>query len=306
VIANLGDDVERGAPLYAIQATEVVQAQNDLVSSAAALAKARALLNLAQTSENRQRDLYAAKASALKDWQQSQSDLVGAQSDLRSSEIALAAARDRLRILGKSDQEIAAFEATGKMNSEATVRSPITGTVIQRKVGLGQNITAGASDPVYSIGDLRTVWLIANVRESDAPLMRPGQEVEVAVLAYPGRVFKARLVYVAPSVDPATRRLAVRAEVDNTDGALKPEMFASFSIITGEDVAAPAVPEGSIVYEGDTARVWVVGDDGAIASRPIEVGHTQNGLVEVRKGLQAGEKVVTSGTLFIDRAAHGD
>ena len=105
----------------------------------------------------------------------------------------------------------------------------------------------------------------ANVREADAPLMRIGQAVEVHVLAFPGRVFQAKISWVAPSIDPNTHRLSVRADVENPDGALKPGMFANFSIITGEAQTAPAVPQSAIVYEGDTAHVWVAGDDGTIA-----------------------------------------
>ncbi|HYL23936.1 MAG TPA: efflux RND transporter periplasmic adaptor subunit, partial [Burkholderiales bacterium] len=161
----------------------------------------------------------------------------------------------------------------------------------------------GASNPVYSIGNLSTVWLIANVRETDARTVSVGQLVEVRVLAYPGRVFKARLTWIAPSIDVATRRLPVRAEVENPDGALKPMMFASFSIITGGEVAAPAVPQSAVIYEGDKARVWVALEDGSVAARSITVGRTNEGMVEVTQGLAAGEKIVASGTLFIDRAA---
>jgi cobalt-zinc-cadmium efflux system membrane fusion protein len=130
--------------------------------------------------------------------------------------------------------------------------------------------------------------------------------VEVRVLAYPGRIFKAKLAYVAPSVDPNTHRLPVRAEVENPDGALKPEMFARFSIITGDDTEAPAVPESAVVYEGETARVWVAGADKSLALRQIRVGRISEGKVEVVAGLAPGEQVVTSGSLFIDRAAKGD
>ncbi|MBV9189582.1 MAG: efflux RND transporter periplasmic adaptor subunit, partial [Betaproteobacteria bacterium] len=155
----------------------------------------------------------------------------------------------------------------------------------------------------YSIGDLSTVWLIANVRETDARLVQIGQAVNVRVLAYPGRVFNAHITWIAPSIDPATRRLPVRAEVDNTDGALKPQMFANFSIYTGSDIAAPAIPQSAVIYEGDKAHVWVALDDGTVASRSIKIGHTNDTLVEVTEGLKAGEKIITSGTLFIDRAA---
>lgn len=301
--ASLGDHVKQGAPLFAIEASEFVQGQNDLITAAAALNKAKSALNLAQINEKRQHELFDARAGALKDWEQAQSDLAGAQSDERSAEIALAAVRNRLRILGKSDAEIGALETAQRMDPAATVLAPIAGTVTDRQVGLGQYIQSGASNPVFTIGDLSTVWLIANVRETDAPLMRVGQPVEVRVLAFPGKVFKAKLTYVAPSVDPNTHRLPVRAEVENPDGGLKPEMFASFSIITGEETNRIGVPQSAVVYEGDTARVWVANADGTISARTIEAGRVNDGVVEVLSGLAAGDKIVTSGTLFIDRAA---
>jgi membrane fusion protein, heavy metal efflux system len=309
VIAKLGDKVKTGEPLMAVQATEVVQAQNDLVAALATMNTARSQLRLAEANEKRQHELYLARSGALKDWLQSQAELSTAQNALRSAETARAAARNRLRILGKSTAEIAAQEDspnTQQMNPEAIVRAPIAGTVVQRQVGLGQYIASaanGASNPVYSIGNLATVWLIANVRETDARTVGIGQPVEVRVLAYPGRVFKARLTWIAPSIDATTRRLPVRAEVENPDGALKPMMFASYSIITGGEVAAPAVPQSAVIYEGESARVWVALDDGSVAARAITVGRTNDSMVEVTQGLAAGEKIIASGTLFIDRAA---
>ena len=137
-------------------------------------------------------------------------------------------------------------------------------------------------------------------------MINVGLHLEVRVLAYPGRVFKGKVSYVAPSIDPNTHRLPVRADVENPDGALKPGMFANFSIITGEAATAPAVPQEAIVYEGDRARVWVAGDGDTLALREIRAGRTSGGMVEVRAGLSAGEQVVTSGTIFIDRAARAD
>jgi cobalt-zinc-cadmium efflux system membrane fusion protein len=306
LIASPGDRIEKGLPLFAIEATENVQALNDLLAAIGQVNKLRSQLNLAQANETRQRELYEAKAGSLKDWQQSQADLVGMRNDLNSAEIALAAIRNRLRILGKSDKEIAEAEAARRINAETIVGSPIGGTVLLRKVGLGQYLNAGGSDPVYVIGDLSTVWLIANVKETDAPKIKLGADVAVHVLAYPGRTFRARVTYVASSVDPATRRLGVRAEVDNEDSALKPEMFASFAISTGDDVKAPAVPQNAIIYEADTARVWVARDDRSIVSRQIKTGVANDGLVQVATGLEPGEKIVTKGSLFIDRAAKSD
>lgn len=309
LFVKAGDHVNKGDPLLALAAAEFVQGQNDLISAIAALNTARSQVRLTTINEKRQHELYEAKAGALKDWQQAQADLESAKNNLRTAEIALAAVRNRLHILGNADDEISALETAQKMGAEAIVAAPINGTVIQRQVGLGQYINSasnGGANPIFSIGNLSMVWLLANVRETDAPLMRLDEPVEVHVLAYPGRVFKAKISYVAPSVDPNTHRLPVRAEVENPDGALKPEMFARFSIITGDDATAPAVPEDAVVYEGETARVWVARDDKSLAVRDIRVGRISDGKVEVRAGLEPGEKVVTSGTLFIDRAAKGD
>jgi len=310
LFAKAGDHVDKGAPLLALEASEFVQGQNDLISAVAALNTARSQLKLAAINEKRQHELFDAKAGALKDWQQAQADLESAKNTERSAEIALAAVRNRLHILGKSDREIDDLETARKMDPQAIVTAPIGGTVIQRQVGLGQYINstaAGASTPVFSIGDLSVVWLVANVRETDAPLMHVGAPVDVRVLAYPGRVFKAKLTYVAPAIDANTHRLPVRAEVENADGALKPEMFASFSIMTGDAVAAPAVPQESVIYEGDVAHVWLAHDDKSLSLRQIRTGRTDaDGMVEVLAGLEPGETVVTSGSLFIDRAAQGD
>jgi cobalt-zinc-cadmium efflux system membrane fusion protein len=311
VIAMLGDVVEPGAPLFVIHASEFVQAQNDLITGLANLATARSQLTMAQTTEKRTHELYLAQGGSLKDWQQAQTDLITTQNTVRADEIALHAVRSRLRILGKTDAEIAALEAqpTQKLEPVAIVPAPIGGTITQRQIGVGQYINSeagGATNPVYTISDLSTVYLIANVREADAPLMHVGDPVEVRVLAYPDRVFKAKISWIAASIDPNTRRLSVRADVENPDGALKPGMFASFSIITGNTQTAPAVPQSAIVYEGNATRVWVAGDDGTIAARSIRIGQVANGMVEVLDGLSQGEKVVTSGALFIDRAASSD
>ena len=141
LIAKPGDVVEPGAPLFAIDASEYVQGQNDLVTAVAGVEKAKSRLVLAQTSEKRQRELLAIRGGALKDLEQAQSDLVGAQGDMRAAEIALAASRNRLRILGRSDEEIAKLEKVDRIGAETIVAAPIGGTVIQRRVGLGQYLS---------------------------------------------------------------------------------------------------------------------------------------------------------------------
>jgi membrane fusion protein, heavy metal efflux system len=317
--ATTGDDVAQGAPLLAVQATEFVQAQNDLIATGAALRTAQAQLNLAATNEKRQHALYLAQGAALKDWQQSQLDLATAQGGFASARIALGSVRNRLRIFGKTDAEIARLEAASAsdtdgsdqlpLDPQAVVRAPIAGTIIGRQVGLGQNIVsvaAGGATPVFQIGDLSKVWLSANARESDAPALHVGDLVEVHVAALPGRTFKAKLSFVAASIDPATHRLPVRAEIDNSDRALKPQMFASFTIISGAASEFPAVPDDAVIFEGDTARVWVAHDNKTLELRAIKPGRESGGMIEARDGLHAGETVVTSGSVFIDRAAKSD
>jgi cobalt-zinc-cadmium efflux system membrane fusion protein len=270
-----------------------------------ALNTARSKLNLAQIVEKRQDDLYMGKAVPLKDWQQAQSDLTTTQNDLRSAETAVEATHNRLRILGRSEDQIAAFQQTRQISADTPISSPISGTVVQRKVGPGQFITSGASDPVFVIGDLSTVWLTAFVRESEAADVKVGQEIDFTVLALPGRMFKSNIDYVSAAIDPSTRRLLVRANIDNKEGLFKPEMFANVTIYAGADHSSVGVPKQALIYEGDRVRLWVAREDKSIELREIETGLTNGNLVEVRTNLKAGEKVITKGSLFIDRAASG-
>jgi membrane fusion protein, heavy metal efflux system len=289
VIAGLGDAVKSGAPLATVEASEFVQAQNDL-STAAAQVK------LARISETRKHALYDAKGGSLQDWQSAQADLTAAETSLNS-------VRNRLKILGVPDAQIDTLEASHSMSAAATIVAPIGGVVVDRQVGPGQFLQAGSGTPVFTIADPSSVWLLANVREADAALVHLGQSVEVRVLAYPKRTFKARITYVAALVDSTTHRIPVRAELPNPDAALKPEMFANFRILTSDSSDAPGVPEAAVVYEGDAAHVWVLSDDGLLAYRAIHTGRSNDGIVEVLDGLKPGEKVVTKGGLFIDQVA---
>ena len=303
-----GDTVTVGQPLFTVQATDMVQAQNDFISAATALNKARSAQNLAEIIDKRQRLLYEGKAVPLKEVQNARAALDAAENDVRSSEVALEAARNRLRILGKTDQEITDFQEKGTIDPATLITAPIAGTIVQRKVGPGQFVGSGSTDPVFIIGDLSTVWVVAFIRETEAPLVHVGQAIYFTVLAYPDRSFPANISYVAAAFDPSIRRLLVRATVNNSAGLLKPEMFASVKILTGEGDKAVAVPRDAIIYEGEAARVWVVRDkdsEKAIELRRIKAGLANGNTVEVVKGLAPGDRVITRGGLFIDRVAAG-
>jgi cobalt-zinc-cadmium efflux system membrane fusion protein len=289
VIAGLGDTVKAGAPLATVEATEFVQAQNDLSN---ALSQAK----IARINEARKHALYDARGGSLQDWQL-------AEADLAAAETALNAVRNRFRILGRSEKDIKTLEESRAMGPSATITAPIAGVVIDRQLGRGQYLQPGGGAPLFTIADASSVWLLANVRESDAGMVHVGQAVEVHVLAYPQRTFKARLTFVAALVDAATHRLPVRAAIDNHDSALKPEMFANFRILTSDASDAPAVPESAVVREGDATHVWVLSEAGLLAYRAIKVGRNNDGLLEVLDGLKAGDRIVTKGALFIDQAA---
>ena len=301
--ARAGDVVERGQLLFTVEATDMVQAQNDFIAAVTSLNKARSALKLAQIVDTRQRLLYDGKAVPLKEVQNARAALDAAENDVRAGEVALEATRSRLRMLGKSDEEIGDFQEKGAIDPATPIQAPIGGTIVQRKAGPGQYIGTGASEPVYIIGDLSTVWLVAFIRETDAPAVRVGQPLSFTVPAYPGRPFAADVSYVAPALDPATRRLMVRATVDNAERLLKPEMFASVKIQIGKGDMALAVPRRAVIYEGDVARIWVVRDENAIELRRIRVGATSGAMIHVVEGLRLGDRVITKGSLFIDRAA---
>jgi len=289
VIAGIGQHVRKGAPLFSIDASEFAQTQSDLLN-------ANTQLKLAKIAEERRHAAFDSKGGSLQDWQQAQADLAAART-------ALDSVRNRLRIFGETDEQIAALERVKTPSPVTVVSAPIDGVVTDRQVGPGQYLQSGNSTPVYTIGDLASVWLVADVREVDAPLVEVGQEIEVRVLALPARVFEAKVTSVDSAVDAVTRRVPVRATILNEDGKLKPQMFATFSIITSGESDALAVPEEAVVREGEAARVWVVQGVNDLRLRQIHTGRINNGMVEVLDGLEPGEKVVTRGSLFIDRAS---
>jgi cobalt-zinc-cadmium efflux system membrane fusion protein len=133
-----------------------------------------------------------------------------------------------------------------------------------------------------------------------------GATVSVVTPAWPGRTFQAKVTYVAPTLDPDTRRLPVRAVIANPDGALKPDMSAEVRIDSGPIGRSPAAPESAVIREGDTARVWVLDPDGALRIRPVVPGVLQDGMVQILKGLKPGERVVAKGALFVDQAGQPD
>jgi cobalt-zinc-cadmium efflux system membrane fusion protein len=303
LLAKPGDNIKQGSPLFEIDTPDLVQAESDLITAGIALAKSNAALELARRTEDRQHRLYANKAVALKDWEQAEADVKSAERDVRSAEATRTAARARLRVFGKTDEEVARIENERQLDRVARVPSPIVGTITSRKVGPGQYVKPDSPDPLFTVADLSTIWILADVYESDVPLLRVGQPVEVRVAAYPKEVFTARIAYINPSVDPATHRVAVRGVIENRGQRLKPDMFASFRIVTRSEILALAVPLNAIIHEGNRASVWVAQAGNQFVKREVTIGLEQDGYAQIVNGLRSGEQVAAEGSLFLTNAA---
>lgn len=300
LIARLGEHVEAGAPLVELDSVEVLPPQNDHVAAVGTLAKARTQLDLARLAETRARGLYEQKAGALKDWQQAQAALVAAENDARAAETALEATRQRLRIIGRDDDQIAELEVRRVTSRSVVIRAPIAGTVTARKVAVGQHVRGELSEPLCAISDLSTMWLEAQVPEADLAAVRVGDTIDVKVSALPGRTFRTRVAVIGSLSDAVTHRVVVRAVLPNPDGALKAEMFAAVTIETSEGRAAPAVPVRSVIREGSRDVVWVETEPMVFQRRDVTLGMEQDGRFEIRAGVGAGDRVVTVGAIFIE------
>ena len=220
LLARPGDSVVKGQPLFVIEAADTVQAQNDYIAAMTGVNKAKSALDLAEIQDKRAKDLFEGKAVPLKDYQQSQATLIQAQNDLRSSQTALEAARNKLRILGFTDDDIAAFRAQGRHQSRDH-----DFCADRRHRGAAQ----GRPRPICQfrrqrsgLCHRRSLHRLAarpSCARATPPRSAVGQEISFSVMALPGRSLTARINYVAAAIDPATRRLLVRATIDNKDGA---------------------------------------------------------------------------------------
>ncbi len=310
VSVTAGQAGRKGEPLASVAANEVIQAQSDLLAAHGAEQQAQAQLAQARANFERQTTLYKADAAARRDYEQARTDLGAAEQAAGNARAASAAAAGRVNVLNLASQLPALNRAAdrGRFLHEATLVSPIAGVVIQRQVGEGQfvnSVAGGAAQPLLAVSDTRSLWLVANLRDTDAQGVRIGDPIHAHIDALGGQEVAGRINFVAPAVDPNSRRVLVHAEIPNRDGRLRPEMFAQISILTGHPREAVAVPQGAVVYEGPKARVWVAKPNGVFGLREVALGVSQDGFVEVRSGVAPGERVAVAGALFLDEAGKG-
>jgi cobalt-zinc-cadmium efflux system membrane fusion protein len=283
---NIGDDVKAGDTLFTIDSPDLLQAESTLLATAG-------VLELQKRTLARVTQLLKQGGSAQKDVDQSTSDEQTAEGNFK-------AARDAVRIFGKTDAEIDQIVEMRKVDSVLLVPSPISGRIVARSAAPGFLTQPGNAPAPYSVADLSTMWMIANVIETDAPAYKLGQSVEVTVPAYPGTVFKGRVTTVGSIIDPNTHRQLVRSQIDDPKHLLRSGMFASFVIRVGDPMRSLAVPVNGVVREGDgTMTVWVTSDNLHFTKRTVKVGLQQDGWTQILEGLQPAEIVVTDGAVFL-------
>jgi cobalt-zinc-cadmium efflux system membrane fusion protein len=283
---NVGDKVEKEEVLFTIDSPDLLAAASNLIAAAGAL-----------TLQNR--TLGRTKA-LVKIGGISQQQVDQTTSDQQSAEGALKAARDAVRIFGKTSEEIDKIVAERLADPRLVVKSPLSGYITARAAVPGQLVQPGVAPAPFVVADTSTMWMVANVVESEAPLLRVGQEVKASVAAYPGRFFDGKVTVLGASIDPATRRLFVRSEIADPEHLLRAGMFANFVIRIGDPVTSTATPENAVVREGDGTMIcWVTTDRRRFVRRVVKVGERKDGFVQILSGLKVDELVVSDGAVFL-------
>jgi membrane fusion protein, heavy metal efflux system len=286
LFGDVGDDVKKGSTLFVIDSPDLLQAESTLIAAAGVLA-------LTTRNLTRLQELYTSRAV-------SQHDLDQGISDQQTAEGNLRAGRDAVRIFGKSDAEIDKIVADRLADPRLVVPSPIDGRITTRNAAPGLYVQPGNAPAPYTVANIDTMWMLANVAETDSPAFHVGQAVQVRISAFPGRSFDGTIRTVGSIVDPNTRRVLVRSEIKDPAHELRSGMFANFVISVGTPQRSPAVPLNGVVREGDgTQTVWVTSDRRRFEKRTVQIGDQRDGYRQILDGVQPGELVATDGAVFL-------
>jgi membrane fusion protein, heavy metal efflux system len=283
---NVGDAVKKGETLFTIDSPDLLQAESTLLA-------ASGVLELQTRTLTRVRQLLKTGGGAQKDVDQATSDQQTAEGNYK-------AARDAVRIFGKTDAEIDRIVADRKVDSILIVPSPISGQIVARSAAPGLYVQPGNAPAPYTLADLSTMWMVANVIETDAPAYRLGQPVEVRVPAYSDDVFRGYVSTLGLNIDLNSHRQLVRSVIDDPAHKLRAGMLASFAIETESPRLSVAVPSDAVVREGDsTMTVWVTTDGRRFERRRVKTGMEQDGRRQIVDGLGQGEKIASTGAIFL-------
>lgn len=279
-----GQHVRQGDPMLEVASPDYSQLLGGYL-------KARDVYRVADKNYARAQDLYQHNAIAERDLLQAESDRNQAQADLNASE-------QGMKILGiKNPEELAKAPAS----AEVPVIAPIGGEVVERLVSPGQVMQAGQTQ-AFTISDMSTVWVLANVYQSDLAYVKTGDDVVVQTDAYPGS-FHGKISYVSAALDPNTRTLQARIAVENPGEKLKKDMYCTATVTAGVIQNAIAVPDAAVLRDDENQPfVYVATGSNQFGRRGVEIGQSQSGETQILKGLSAGEKVVGDGSLFLQFA----
>lgn len=281
--ALLGQEVRKGEPLALLNSSELSAAQ-------LAYLKSRSQMELNRRNAERAKALFQADVIGAAEMQRREAefDIAGAESR---------AARDQLRVLGVSDGAIERLGKTGAIDSVTPVVSSIAGVVVERKVAHGQVVQP--SDALFAVADLSRVWAVAQVPEQQVSLVKVGQAVSIEVPALDNEKLTGKLISVGQTINPETRTVLVRTELDNASGRLKPAMLASM-LIEAKPVQRLVVPAAAVVRENDEDHVFVAVGDGSFRLTKVSLGADHDGRRVVLSGLKAGETVVVDGAFHLN------
>jgi len=279
-----GQQVKAGQPMLDVSSPDYSQLLDSYL-------KASDSYRLTQKNYTRAQDLYQHHAIAERDLEQAESDRNQAQADLN-------AADQGMKILGiKNPADL----AKAPSSAQIPVLAPINGEVVERLVSPGQVVQAGQTQ-AFTISDLSTVWVLANVYQADLAHVHSGDDVVVQTDAYPGS-FHGRISYVSPALDPGTRTLQARIIVENPGEKLKRDMYCTVTVTAGSLSNVVAVPNASVLRDDNNQPfIYVASGANQFGRRDVELGESQNGQTQILKGISVGERVVGDGSLFLQFA----
>jgi cobalt-zinc-cadmium efflux system membrane fusion protein len=280
-----GETVRQGQPLLTVNSPDYSAARSAYI-------KARTAFLLADKFYTRAQDLLSHGAIAEADFQQAESNRNQAQADLQSTE-------DALRVLGVNDPESLAKNPP-KTTSQIPVLAPVGGEIVERLVGPGQLLQAGATQ-VFTISDMSTVWVLVNVYQGEVAFVHPGDTVEISTDAYPD-TFHGRISYIASALDPATRTLQARIVTENPGKRLKKDMYVTASVSAGAIANALTIPDAAVLRDTENqpfVYVQSVVKQNEFARRSVQLGDSHAGRTQITDGLKENEHVVGDGSLFL-------
>ena len=290
---QVGTRIARGGRLADIHSHMVHEAWAEYRRAVAERRRAVNELEYMKQAEGRAFRLLASRAASQQEAERSRADRGAAEQALVIAESEITRALDELEHLGIT----ADSGGADALSDTVPVNATLGGVVLERLVTTGTAVTTGT--PLFVVSDLSRLWAIAEIDEARLPLLAVGRSAELAVAAYPERAFPARIIAIGDSLNPDTRRVTARIEVENRKGPLKPQMYATVRVPTGEEVRIVVIPAAAVQKIDQQPVVFIEDRPGHFVPRTVVAGRERGGAVEIVEGLRPGERIATTGTFLL-------